>query len=96
MNISKALQRVRFEKGMNQIDVAKKAKISQTYLSQLETNSKKEPSGEVMKRLAKVYNIPPAVFAWYAMEESDVQPKKKVAYAKLKPVIDELISEFLK
>lgn len=96
MNLGKALQRIRFEKGMNQIDVAKKAKITQTYLSQLETNKKKEPSKAVLQRLCKVYKVPQIVVSWYAMEEGDVQPQKKKAFSDLKPIVDSLIAEILK
>lgn len=95
MNVSKALQRIRFERGLKQQDVAKKAKISQTYLSQLETGGKKEPSQAVIKKLCKIYDVPPIVVAWYAMEDSDIQPKKKSYFVKLKPTIDALISEIL-
>ena len=96
MNVSKALQRIRFEKGLKQQDVAKKAKISQTYLSQLETGGKKEPSQSVIKKLCKIYDVPPIVVAWYAMEDIDIQPKKKSAFLKLKPTLDTLISELIK
>lgn len=96
MNLGKALQRIRFEKGMNQIDVAKKAKITQTYLSQLETNKKKEPSKAVLQRLCKVYKVPQIVVSWYAVEEADVPPQKKKLFSDLKPVVDSLIEGFLK
>lgn len=95
MNIGKALQRIRFEKGMNQNHVAKKAKISQTYLSLLEQGKKKDPSREVIRKLCKVYDIPPAVVSWYAVEESDVTPKKKELFTKLKPAIDGLVQQLL-
>jgi len=96
MNLGKALQRIRFEKGMNQIDVAKKAKITQTYLSQLETNKKKEPSKAVLQRLCKVYGVPQIVVLWYAVEEGDFQPKKKKIFYQFKPVLDSLVADLLR
>lgn len=96
MNLSKALQRVRFEKGLTQVEVAKKAKITQTYLSQLETNTKKDPSKTVLQKLAKVYGVPVVIFTFLGLEESDVPPKNKHLYVALKPIIDSMISELIK
>ena len=95
MNIGKALQKIRFEKGMNQVVVAQKAKISQTYLSLLEKGVKKNPSRGVIEKLCKIYKVPPAFVSWYAIEESDVPPHKKVTYKKLKPVIDSLVQQIM-
>lgn len=95
MNLGAALKRVRFEKGMKQIDVAAKAKVSQTYLSQLESGNK-EASQSVVRGLCKVYDIPIATLYWMAMEPSDVKKSKLAIYNKLKPTIDELVTMFLK
>lgn len=94
MNIGESLRRIRFEKNMKQTDVAAKAKITQTYLSQLE-KGRKEPSQSVIAKLSKVYNVPAGVIMFYAMEEKDVQKNKLEHFRKLKPVIDELIKGFL-
>lgn len=95
MDISLALRKVRFEKGLKQSDVAKKIKVSPSFLSQLE-NGKRNPSQKMTEKLCKVYGVPLIVMAWYGMEEKDVQPKKKEAFNLLKAPLDNLISEFLK
>jgi transcriptional regulator with XRE-family HTH domain len=95
MSLSKALQRVRFERNLNQIYVAKKAKISQTYLSQLETGDKKQPSRKLLNILGKIYDVHPIIFEWYAIEDIDIKTKHKDFFTKLKPSMDALINEFL-
>jgi transcriptional regulator with XRE-family HTH domain len=96
MNIGKALQRIRFEKGMQQQNVAKKAKISQTYLSLLENGGKPNPSQSVMKKLCRIYDVPPIVVAWYGTDESYIKPRLKSLFKDLKPAIDGLVSELVK
>lgn len=75
-------------------EVAAMAGITQTYLSQIEGNQK-EPSVEVMKELAKVYQTPLPVIFFMAMEDKDVAKNKKRAFQILKPHVDALIGELL-
>lgn len=95
MNLGQALRKIRVQKEMTQTAVCKKAKLSQTYLSQVEKGYK-EPRKETVKKLCKVYGVPPIVLAWMATEESDVQKSKLAMFKQLKPAMDGLISEFLK
>lgn len=95
MNISLALKKVRFEKDLQQQVVAKKAKISQTYLSQIEGGTK-QPRKAIVERLCKVYGIPYIVLAWYGVEESDIKKDKLHVYKMLKPAMDGLVEQLLK
>jgi XRE family aerobic/anaerobic benzoate catabolism transcriptional regulator len=52
------LRRLRKTKGLSQKDLAKKARVSQPYLSQLEAGTYKNPSIEVLKRFAKAIGVP--------------------------------------
>jgi len=94
MNIHYALKHARTVRSMRQGDVAEKAGISQTYLSQIETGGK-VPSMEVIETLCKVYNRPLPILLWFAMEKSDIPKKKHRAYDELKPVVDRLISSLI-
>lgn len=96
MNYGYALKSIREELKISQGDAAKKSGISQTYLSQLENNSKKEPSKKILSKLAKVYKIPPVLIMYRAVEEKDVPKDKKQLFAPLSPIINSLISEVLK
>jgi len=99
MNIGLAFRKVRFEKFPNgekrQYEIAKAAKISQTFLSQIEKGTK-IPSQSVVERLCRVYDVPQIVIAWYGTEEKEIKPNKKGMYNSIKPVIDGLISELIK
>lgn len=95
MNLGYALKKIRTERGIRQNVAAKKAGISQTYLSQIESGDKDGVSVDIIKSLSMVYSVPPAVIYWYAMDDNDVQKSKMEAYRKLKPAIDSIVSEFL-
>jgi XRE family transcriptional regulator, master regulator for biofilm formation len=56
--LSTVLKTLRNEKGMTQDEVARRAKVTKPYLSQLETGVRKNPSLPVLKRLAKALGVP--------------------------------------
>ena len=95
MDISLALRKVRFEKNAKQYDVAKKAKISASYLSQVESGAK-HPSQKLVEKLCKIYSIPYIVLVWYGTQESDVKKDKQSAFRIIKQPMDNFISEFIK
>lgn len=94
MNIGQALIKARKDKGLRQNEVAKRIKISQTYLSQIE-NGSKVPAIEMISKLAKCYDIPFAVMAWYSITEQDIKKNKLAIYLNLKPTVDAMIREFI-
>jgi transcriptional regulator with XRE-family HTH domain len=56
--LSKVIQKLREEQGMTQRDLAAKAKVTQGYVAQLEMGMKKNPSLDVLQRLAKALGVP--------------------------------------
>ena len=56
--VGTVLKTLREEKGFTQDDLAKRAKVTKPYLSQLETGARKNPSLPVLKRLAKALGVP--------------------------------------
>jgi len=52
------VKRLREDKGMTQVELAKKAKVTQPYLAQLEAGTRKNPSLEILKRLARALGVP--------------------------------------
>jgi XRE family transcriptional regulator of biofilm formation len=48
----------REEKGLTQVELAKRAKVTQTYIAKLESGDKKNPSLEILQRLAKALGVP--------------------------------------
>lgn len=95
MTVGKTLTTLRKNRGLTQVQVQSKTGLSQTHLSQIECD-RKQPSKTTVKRLAKLYKVPPIVIMWATVEEGHIDPKKKELFKQLKPVIDSLIEEILK
>ena len=56
--LSVVIRRLRQTKGITQRDLAAQAKVTGAYVAQLETGAKKNPSLDVLKRLAKALGVP--------------------------------------
>jgi transcriptional regulator with XRE-family HTH domain len=56
--LSTVIRRLRETKGITQRQLAAKAKVTGAYVAQLETGVKKNPSLDVLKRIAKVLGVP--------------------------------------
>lgn len=75
---------------ISQVELSKKAGITQTYLSLIESDEKK-PSMEVLENIAESLGINIALIFWMTIEEKDVAENKREIYRQLKPVIDNMI-----
>jgi transcriptional regulator with XRE-family HTH domain len=91
MKTGKAIRIMRKKTGERQTMFAFNIGISQTYLSQLE-NDLKEPSVEVLNKIAEYVGVPLPVLFWFGVTESDVPEHKIDNYRLLKPCIDSLIN----
>jgi len=58
--LSRVLKEKREARGLSQSALAKVSKVERTYLVKLESGDKKNPSLEVLKRLAKALGVPVA------------------------------------
>lgn len=94
MNIGNAIKQRRKELGIKQNQLAEASNISQTYLSQIESNSK-EASSKVISDICNALNIPIAILIWKSIENSDISPRKLDAFKMLKPSVDGLINSFI-
>lgn len=92
MEIGQAVKKIRKSqpKEYGQAKFAKKIGISQTYLSQIE-NGHKDPSTEVLKKIAKAFKTPLPVMFWMGIEESDVRPDRLDLFRRVRPTIDNLM-----
>jgi transcriptional regulator with XRE-family HTH domain len=52
------LKALREERGWSMAELAKKADVTDAYIAQLETRKKKNPSLDVLKRLARALGVP--------------------------------------
>ena len=56
--MSTTIRRLRDDRGMTQAQLAKRARVTQGYISQLEAGAKKDIGAKVAVRLAKALNVP--------------------------------------
>ena len=56
--LARVVRRLRVQKGLSQVALAKKARVSQGYVAQMEGGVSKNPTLEVLKRLAKALGVP--------------------------------------
>jgi transcriptional regulator with XRE-family HTH domain len=52
------LRKLRADQGLTMAELAKKAQVTDAYIAQLETGKKKNPSLDVLKRLARALGVP--------------------------------------
>jgi transcriptional regulator with XRE-family HTH domain len=56
--IGVTIKRLREEKGWSQLALAKRAKVPQSYISELEAGDKRNPGIETLRKLAKALRKP--------------------------------------
>jgi transcriptional regulator with XRE-family HTH domain len=56
--LSTVIRRLRKEKGISQRELAAAVGVKGAYIAQLETGARKNPSLDVLKRLAKALGVP--------------------------------------
>jgi transcriptional regulator with XRE-family HTH domain len=52
------IKRLRTERGLTQVKLAKKARVTQTYVAKIEGGDRGNPSLPVLKRLARALGVP--------------------------------------
>jgi len=56
--IGKVLKKLREQKGLSQLELAKRADVAQAYISEMEAGDKKNPGIETLRKLAKALGVP--------------------------------------
>jgi transcriptional regulator with XRE-family HTH domain len=56
--LSRMLKTRREAKGLTQVELAKRARVTQTYIAKLESGDKQNPSLGTLQRLAKALGVP--------------------------------------
>jgi XRE family transcriptional regulator, regulator of sulfur utilization len=92
MNIGDTIRQLRKQKGLKQNELASLCKISQTYLSLIENNSK-EPNISTLKKISDMLSIPISVLFFLSLDKKDVNSNKMEIYDKFYPTIKNLIHE---
>lgn len=95
MPLGAIIKQVRVKKGLTQVQLAKKTRLTQTYISSIEAGDK-NPRPATLNRICRVFGLPPQILVYMTLTEKDIKKEKLPLFKKLKPVIDSIIDEVLK
>jgi transcriptional regulator with XRE-family HTH domain len=56
--VGRELKKLREREGLSQLELAKRAKVGQGYISELEAGQKKNPGLETLRKIAKALGVP--------------------------------------
>lgn len=93
MDLGNTIKNIRKKKGITQTEFASSCGITQTYLSQIESNLK-EPNLSTLKEIGKNLKVPLPILFFLSMTEDDVQSNKRKAFEIVSPSVKSLINEF--
>ena len=93
MELGNIIKNIRKQKGLTQNEFASLCGITQTYLSQIESNSK-EPNLSTLREISENLKIPLPILFILSMTEDDVQPSKRKAFEIVSPSVKSLVNEF--
>lgn len=89
MNLGAAIRELRKSKSFSQVELAKKANITQTTLSKIEKGQR--PNDETLGSVANALNVPISLLLIMSIEKADVPAKKQELFDKLFPVIKTMV-----
>lgn len=93
MNLGKVIKDIRKKQAKPQGEFAQDCGITQSYLSQIESDQK-EPSLTILKIISEKLNVPLPIIFFLSLNEKDVPVNKRKAFEMIGPSIKSLINEF--
>jgi transcriptional regulator with XRE-family HTH domain len=93
MDLGNVIKNIRKQKGQTQTEFASLCGITQTYLSQIESNLK-EPNLSTLKLISEQLDMPLPILFFLSMTKEDVQPNKRKAFEIVSPSVKSLVHEF--
>ncbi|MBN8835654.1 MAG: helix-turn-helix transcriptional regulator [Sphingobacteriia bacterium] len=93
MDLGNIIKNIRKQRGQTQSEFALSCGITQTYLSQIESNLK-EPNLSTLKSISENLDVPLPILFFLSMTEDDVQPGKRKAFQIVSPSVKSLVNEF--
>jgi len=91
MNLGIIIKELRKQRGQTQVEFASNCDITQTYLSQIENNSK-EPNLSTLKKISSTLNLPLPILFFLSLNEDDIASDKREAFEKLNPSVKKLVN----
>jgi len=93
MDLGRTIQKIRKQKGQTQKEFASVCGITQTYLSQIESNLK-EPNLSTLKSISEGLEMPLPILFFLSMNIDDVPQQKRKAFEIVSPSVKSLVNEF--
>lgn len=93
MDLGNIVKNIRKQKGKTQVELAHSCGITQTYLSQIESNLK-EPNLSTLKSISDVLEVPLPIIFFLSLTDDDVQENKRNAFQIVSPSVKSLVYEF--
>ena len=93
MNLGVTIKNIRKKKGQTQSEFASICGISQTYLSQIESNQR-EPNLSTLKIISNELNVPLPILFFLSLNIDDIQQSKREAFEIISPSVKSLVNEF--
>ncbi len=93
MDLGNIIKKIRKQKGLTQSKLSSLCGITQTYLSQIESNSK-EPNLSTLKKISQTLKLPLPILFFLSMTEDDVSVSKRKAFEMINPSVKSLVNEF--
>lgn len=93
MDLGITIKNIRKQKGQTQSVFASICGISQTYLSQIESNQR-EPNLSTLKIIGNELNVPLPILFFLSLNKDDIQQNKREAFEIINPSVKSLVNEF--
>lgn len=93
MNLGIVIKNMRKKKKLTQTEFASLCGITQTYLSQIESNHK-DPNLSILRTISEKFNIPLPILFFLSLTEEDIHPNKRKAFEIVGPSVKSLVNEF--
>jgi transcriptional regulator with XRE-family HTH domain len=90
MQLGTTIKNFRKLKGLKQKELAEKSKISPTYLSQIESNSK-DPTLSTIKLISDSLEVPLPVLLFISLDKNDIPKSKQQAFNAIYPSIKNFV-----
>ena len=93
MNLGNTIKSLRKQKGQTQTEFASLCGITQTYLSQIENDSK-DPTLSTLKKISDNLGTPLPIIFFLSLSQNDIDPSKREAFEIISPSVKSLVNEF--
>jgi transcriptional regulator with XRE-family HTH domain len=93
MDLGNTIRKFRKRKRQTQSEFALACGITQTYLSQIESNNR-EPNLSTLKSISGELDVPLPIIFFLSLDRNDIAPHKRDAFDIINPSINSLVSEF--